>query len=158
LNKKGIFNDVKIEKVMKIKKKKSKMDSTKVSSSKATTQSPSHSLSKLLTLPQELFMDICENLHPKDLYTLALVCKQFRVILWSNSTSTQQLWCNSRHKFLNSDLKLPVNLSEQRFIWLMFLGQTCQTCGINLQDDNRRLFWEFKVLICSDCAKIKTVR
>ncbi|CAG8709372.1 12064_t:CDS:1, partial [Funneliformis mosseae] len=101
---------------------------TTSSKEKETTQKPTYSSSQLLSLPQELFMDICENLHPKDLYTLSLVCKQFRIILWSNSTNTQQIWCNSRSKFLKSNIKLPNSLTEQKFIWLGFLGHNCQYC------------------------------
>src|ERR1043166_3536300 len=123
------------------------------------TQSSS---SQILNLPQEVFMEVCENLPPKDLYSLSLVCKQFRTLLWSNSATTQQLWSKSRMKFVsqfNDYPKLPGDLSEQKFIWLLSLGKTCQHCGKNLQEGgNRRLFWEFKVLICSKCAEEKTIR
>ncbi|CAI2167145.1 10505_t:CDS:2 [Funneliformis geosporum] len=140
-------------------KEEIKMDSTETSPSKEkeTTQIPTYSTSQLLSLPQELFMEICENLHPKDLYTLTLVCKQFRIILWSDSINTQQIWCNSRAKFLHSLMKLPNSLTEQKFIWLGYLGQTCQCCGQDLEDNNRRRFWEFKVMVCSKCADEKTI-
>src|SRR3954451_12776799 len=82
------------------------------------TMTPSSISPQILNLPQEVFIEICENLHPKDLYSLSLVCKQFRTMLWSNSSTTQQLWCKSRMKFVPqySYLKPPGDLSEQKFI------------------------------------------
>ncbi|RGB25667.1 hypothetical protein C1646_675390 [Rhizophagus diaphanus] len=117
--------------------------------------------SHLLNLTQEVFIEICENLPPKELYTLTLVCKQFRTILWSNSSTTQQLWYKSRLKFVPkfSDLKPPGDLSEQKFVWLLDIGETCQYCGkkIIIGSEERRLFWEFKVLVCSNCAQNQTI-
>ncbi|CAB5389725.1 unnamed protein product [Rhizophagus irregularis] len=117
--------------------------------------------SHILNLTQEVFIEICENLPPKDLYTLTLVCKQFRTILWSNSSTTQQLWYKSRLKFVSkfSDLKPPGDLSEQKFVWLLDIGETCQYCGkkIIIGSEERRLFWEFKVLVCSNCAQKQTI-
>ncbi|CAG8517218.1 17173_t:CDS:2 [Rhizophagus irregularis] len=72
-------------------------------------------------------------------------------ILWSNSSTTQQLWYKSRLKFVSkfSDLKPPGDLSEQKFVWLLDIGETCQYCGkkIIIGSEERRLFWEFKVLL-----------
>ncbi|RIA83108.1 hypothetical protein C1645_787060 [Glomus cerebriforme] len=119
------------------------------------------SKSKLLNLPQEVFIEICENVHPKDLYSLALVCKQFRTILWSNSITTQQLWNKSRLKFIPqcTYLKPPGDLSEQKFVWLLSseISKTCQCCGKKVEGSDRKLFWEFKVLICSKCAQERTI-
>lgn len=132
-----------------------------------STSSPSSSSSYLLSshllnLTQEVFIEICENLPPNDLYNLTLVCKQFRTILWSNSSTTQQLWYKSRLKSVSkfSDLKPPGDLSEQKFVWLLDIGKTCQYCGknITIESEERRLFWEFKVLVCSNCAQKQTIR
>jgi hypothetical protein len=131
--------------------------------SSSSSSSSSYLISShILNLTQEVFIEICENLPPKDLYTLTLVCKQFRTILWSNSSTTQQLWYKSRLKFVSkfSDLKPPGDLSEQKFVWLLDIGETCQYCGkkIIIGSEERRLFWEFKVLVCSNCAQKQTIR
>ncbi|GES94026.1 hypothetical protein GLOIN_2v1876103 [Rhizophagus clarus] len=38
-------------------------------------------------------------------------------------------------------------------------GETCQYCGKNVSIDSgdRRLFWEFKILTCSNCAQERTI-
>ncbi|PKC70671.1 hypothetical protein RhiirA1_391158 [Rhizophagus irregularis] len=58
-----------------------------------------------------------------------------------------------------SDLKPPGDLSEQKFVWLLDIGETCQYCGkkIIIGSEERRLFWEFKVLVCSNCAQKQTI-
>ncbi|GBB89351.1 hypothetical protein RclHR1_01600023 [Rhizophagus clarus] len=137
-----------------------------ISLNNSTTPTPSSSSSSylssshLLNLTQEVFIEVCENLHPKDLYSLTLVCKRFRTILWSKSSTTQQIWYKSRLKFVPkfSYLKPPGDLSEQKFVWLL-IGETCQYCGKNVSIDSgdRRLFWEFKILTCSNCAQERTI-
>ncbi|CAB5354661.1 unnamed protein product [Rhizophagus irregularis] len=99
--------------------------------SSSSSSSSSYLISShILNLTQEVFIEICENLPPKDLYTLTLVY-----------------------------LKPPGDLSEQKFVWLLDIGETCQYCGkkIIIGSEERRLFWEFKVLVCSNCAQKQTI-
>ncbi|RHZ84380.1 hypothetical protein Glove_82g95 [Diversispora epigaea] len=114
----------------------------------------------LISLTSELLAEICENLSPEDLYILSTVCKKFREFLWSTSRYTQQIWRNSRLKFL-CQLRNPFDkeiLSEQQYIWLNFLGNSCQFCGIEIKERSEHVIWEFKVLSCHECLENKTSR
>ncbi|CAG8531393.1 12812_t:CDS:2, partial [Racocetra fulgida] len=52
-------------------------------------------------IPPEIFINICQDLPPSDLLSLAQVCKKFYGYLCStNSKPTQEIWRNSRSQFL----------------------------------------------------------
>ncbi|CAJ0764049.1 16780_t:CDS:2 [Entrophospora sp. SA101] len=66
-------------------------------------------------IPSEIFIKICSYLSPSDLYSLTTVCKNYRSMLWSfTSTTTQSIWCNSREQFISHlTLPPPKDMSEQ---------------------------------------------
>ena len=54
-----------------------------------------------ITLPPEMFINICQNLPPVDLLSLARACKRFNGFLSAEtSMTTQEIWKASREKFL----------------------------------------------------------
>nr|CAG8458802.1 11481_t:CDS:2 [Entrophospora candida] len=114
----------------------------------------------LLTLVDEVLVEICEYLLPSDLYTLSTVCKKLRKFLWSNSPYTQQIWRNSRIKHCDKQMQVdrppPPNVSEQQYIWLSILATKCYFCDAEVKN-NEALRWEFKILICESCLVEKTI-
>ena len=105
----------------------------------------------LLTLPNELLAEICENLSPQDLYSLSSVCRKLRLFLWSDkSILTQQTWCNSRKNFYPNIKSSPIiGMSEQQYIWLAALAKHCQFC----KENNKwfETYWEFQIICCDNC-------
>ncbi|CAG8454620.1 5927_t:CDS:2 [Diversispora eburnea] len=133
-------------------------DELNISNVKLNDNSNDEKSISLISLTPELLAEICENLSPEDLYILSTVCKKFREFLWSTSRYTQQIWRNSRLKFL-CQLRNPFDkeiMSEQQYIWLNFLGNSCQFCGIEIKERIEHVIWEFKVLSCQDCLENKT--
>lgn len=130
-------------------------------SSKEFCDDERNELISLISLSPELLAEICENVAPRDLYNLSTVCRKLRRFLWSSSQFTQQIWRNSRLRF-SSQSSNPFDteiMSEQQFIWLKLLGDSCQFCGVKIKENrNRHLTWEFKVLSCPDCLEKKTSR
>ncbi|CAG8443747.1 950_t:CDS:2 [Cetraspora pellucida] len=111
----------------------------------------------LLSLTPEILAEICEDLSPKDLYTLTIVCKKLRNFLWATSGCTQQIWRRSRLLMFSLDSLLPPKgMCEQQYIWLKELGSTCQVCRAQVDKSERCLIWEFKRLCCRPCLSIKT--
>lgn len=111
------------------------------------------------TIPFEILIEICDYLHPSDLYTLTTVCKRYRSLLWNKtSTTTQLIWRSSRKKFITqlSVVDPPERMCEQEFIWLMVLLNKCMFC---YQSDRFELtmHWEFKMYCCFKCLSKKTV-
>ncbi|CAJ0832799.1 17921_t:CDS:2, partial [Entrophospora sp. SA101] len=92
------------------------------------------------------------------LYSLTTVCKNYRSMLWSfTSTTTQSIWCNSREQFISHlTLPPPKDMSEQQYIWLMVLLNKCQFCKEN---DKKKLSmcWEFRMYCCQRCLAQRTV-
>ncbi|CAG8668205.1 7700_t:CDS:2, partial [Scutellospora calospora] len=109
----------------------------------------------LLSLTSEILAEICENLSPKDLYTLTRVCKKLRHFLWATSGFTQQIWRNSRIS-MTSQKSPPKGMSEQQYIWLKELGTSCQVCRVPVNKFDRCLVWEFKRVCCSSCLSRET--
>ncbi|CAJ0629286.1 7964_t:CDS:2 [Entrophospora sp. SA101] len=109
-------------------------------------------------IPSEIFIKICSYLSPSDLYSLTTVCKNYRSMLWSfTSTTTQSIWCNSREQFISHlTLPPPKDMSEQQYIWLMVLLNKCQFCKEN---DKKKLSmcWEFRMYCCQRCLAQRTV-
>ncbi|CAG8726040.1 18494_t:CDS:2, partial [Racocetra fulgida] len=99
-----------------------------------------HQLQKvpyLILLPNEVLAEICENLSPVDLYSLASTSKKLRNFLWSTSTITQQIWRNSRRLYFPQYKSQPLkDMSEQKYIYLAALAKKCQFCN---EKDPRKL-------------------
>ncbi|CAG8443044.1 6105_t:CDS:2 [Diversispora eburnea] len=121
-------------------------------SSSSSTSTISTILQVAQTIPSEILIEICGYLHPQDLYSLASVCKRYRSLLWSkSSTTTQQIWRTSRLKYVvNLSLAPPTGMSEQQYIWLMVLLNKCMFC-----DERKKLkltmYWEFRMYCCKKC-------
>ncbi|CAG8492890.1 5194_t:CDS:2 [Gigaspora margarita] len=111
----------------------------------------------LLSLTSEILAEICENLSPKDLYTLTIVCKKLRHFLWATSGFTQQIWRKSRVLMYSQDsISPPTGMCEQQYIWLKELGNLCHVCRTQVDKSDKYLFWEFKRLCCKPCLSNKT--
>ncbi|KAG9287399.1 hypothetical protein G9A89_023771 [Geosiphon pyriformis] len=114
-------------------------------------QGTDFSTQNLTTLAPELFINICKFLPPRDLLSLAKVCRLFNNYLTSDSsTCTQLIWRESRLKYLpNFDVTPPGLMSERNYIRLI-LKKGCQFC-----DEGRArmawINWYYLVKACSDC-------
>ncbi|GET01634.1 hypothetical protein GLOIN_2v1879489 [Rhizophagus clarus] len=110
------------------------------------------------TIPFEILIEICDYLHPSDLYNLTMVCKRYRSLLWDKtSTTTQLIWKSSRKNFINNlNVDPPGKMCEQEFIWLMLLLNKCMFCN---QTDKFELtmHWEFKMYCCFKCLNERTI-
>ncbi|CAG8442968.1 6099_t:CDS:2 [Diversispora eburnea] len=98
---------------------------------------------KAARLPSKIIFEICSYLHPKDLYSLASVCKRYRSLLWSKKPATQEVWKNSRiQSFSLPTFPPPDGMCEQQYNWLLAVTQKCQYCG---EKDMFKLalHWEF---------------
>ncbi|CAG8705865.1 22527_t:CDS:2, partial [Gigaspora rosea] len=101
--------------------------------------------------------EICENLSPTDLYSLASTSKKLRNFLWSTSTITQQIWRNSRRLYFPQYKSQPLkDMSEQKYIYLAALAKKCQFCD---EKEPRKLkkYWEFQVYSCECCIQKRIV-
>ncbi|CAG8443032.1 6104_t:CDS:2 [Diversispora eburnea] len=109
-------------------------------------------------LPFELLIEICSYLSPIDLYSLSMICKRYRKLLWSNkSATTQSIWRTARHKFVpHLTLQPPDDMSEQQFIYMMVLIQRCMFCE---EEDRWKLamHFEFRMYCCQRCLAERTV-
>ncbi|CAG8593790.1 21955_t:CDS:2 [Gigaspora rosea] len=74
-------------------------------------------------LPSEIIIEICGYLHPKDLYSLASVSKNYRSLLWSEtSNTTQEIWKTSRELYINhKTFPPPDGMCEQKYCWLLVI-------------------------------------
>ncbi|GBB83597.1 hypothetical protein RclHR1_01030012 [Rhizophagus clarus] len=108
------------------------------------------------TLPPEMFINICQNLPPVDLLSLARVCKRFNGFLSAeNSMTTQEIWKASREKYLQFlQIPPPNGMTERQYVRLV-LERGCQFCG---KTKIRKVYWEFLVRCCEDCLKARTLR
>ncbi|CAB4391032.1 hypothetical protein RhiirA5_394557 [Rhizophagus irregularis] len=112
--------------------------------------------SPIASLPPELFAKFCAYLPPADLFTLSQVCRKFHGYLCApNSFSTQQIWKESRLKFMpKEEMPPPKGMSEKNYVELLMMDRGCQTCK---QIKICKIYWEFEVRICEECFLVKTV-
>ncbi|CAG8819894.1 27909_t:CDS:2, partial [Racocetra persica] len=108
------------------------------------------------TLPPEMFINICQYLPPKDLLSLAQVCKLFNGYLcFESSITTQEIWRTSRIEFLPFlQMPPPEGMTERQYVKLV-LERGCQFCK---KPKIRKVYFEFLVRCCEDCLKSKTIR
>src|SRR6266542_2323508 len=94
------------------------LSSNSSQSSSITSSATNHHIPIAITIPPEIFIKICEHLHPSDLLTLTGVCKRFRGFLCSPESSiTQDIWRTSRIKFLSGlQLSPPEGMYEEEYI------------------------------------------
>ncbi|CAG8451213.1 5814_t:CDS:2 [Acaulospora colombiana] len=130
--------------------KKSK--STKLTSTNSPTQS---SPSLLCQIPPELFLQICKNLSPADLLSLTRVCKLFyNDLCHNNSGAIQQIWRESRLKFLPyRKLPPPDGMNERQYM-VFLLDKVCQFCG---ERKNSKILWDSQVRSCKDCFRTRYI-
>jgi hypothetical protein len=107
--------------------------------------------------PPEIFIKICSFLPPVDLFTLSQVCRKFRGYLCApNSFATQQIWKESRLKFIPKEkFPPPKGMSEEEYVKLLMTERGCQICKrIKVCE----IYWEFAIRCCATCFREKTVR
>ncbi|CAG8467891.1 8404_t:CDS:2 [Acaulospora morrowiae] len=109
-----------------------------------------------LKIPPEIFINICLDLPPADLLSLARVCKKFHAYLCStNSTTTQEIWKNSRMQFMPQvQMPPPEQMDERQYVKLLF-ERGCQFCG---KPRVRRVYWAFLARCCKSCLEERTMR
>ncbi|GES83991.1 hypothetical protein GLOIN_2v1868709 [Rhizophagus clarus] len=113
--------------------------------------------SSIINLPPELFIEICSLLPPIDLFTLSQVCRKFYGYLRApNSLITQQIWKESRLKFMpKEDMPPPEGMSEEKYAELLMTERGCQICKRTIKC---KIYWEFAIRCCEECHSNKTIR
>lgn len=111
----------------------------------------------LTDIPNEIFVQICANLPPSDLFSLTLVCKKLKGLLCSpGSKETQAIWRNSRMRFMRFlQSPPPHNMDEKSYIVLKQLDKGCQFCN---EKGYVKVYWEFRVRCCDLCLDEFTMR
>ncbi|RIB25416.1 hypothetical protein C2G38_2165929 [Gigaspora rosea] len=106
-------------------------------------------------IPPEIFINICQDLPPSDLLSLAQVCKKFYGYLCStHSRPTQEIWRNSRLQFLHYvKMPPPDNMDERQYVKLLS-ERGCQFCK---RPRIRRIYWAFRVRCCKPCLSERTM-
>ncbi|CAG8505277.1 3911_t:CDS:2, partial [Diversispora eburnea] len=116
-------------------------------------------MSFMETIENEILIKIISYLLPQDLYSLTLINKRYRSLLWSISPTTQTIWRNSRTQYLNyPSLPPPLWMSEQKYIWFTLLARSCQLCSAPVNAQN--IFpknWEFGIICCNKCFDQNTI-
>ncbi|CAG8500027.1 12585_t:CDS:2 [Ambispora gerdemannii] len=104
-----------------------------------------------VSVPPEIFIDVCKYLPPIDLLSLAQVCRLFNAYLASDeSTSTQLIWRQSRFNFLPCySVPPPDNFSEREYLRLI-VEKGCQRCE-NRRVNSYWINWSFLARCCCRC-------
>lgn len=120
------------------------------------TLETSISKKNLTDIPNEIFVQICANLPPSDLFSLTLVCKKLKGLLCSpGSKETQAIWRNSRMRFMRFlQSPPPHNMDEKSYIVLKQLDKGCQFCN---EKGYVKVYWEFRVRCCDLCLDDHTM-
>ncbi|PKK72998.1 hypothetical protein RhiirC2_359819 [Rhizophagus irregularis] len=122
--------------------------------------------SLIVDIPCEVFIDICKFLPPLDLFTLSLVCKNFRNWLVARSNfGTEQIWRTARINWLTHLRSPPNGMPEQCYVFLHLIELGCQFCGNGKIDPHgglpceipARIYWCFRVRCCQKCLLERTV-
>uniref|UniRef100_A0A1D1Y2Q2 Tyrosinase n=1 Tax=Anthurium amnicola TaxID=1678845 RepID=A0A1D1Y2Q2_9ARAE len=110
----------------------------------------------LTDIPNEIFVQICANLHPNDLFSLTLVCKKLKGLLCSpGSKDTQAIWRTSRMAFMEFlRAPPPFKMDEKSYIVLKQLEKGCQFCR---EKNFVKVYWEFRVRCCELCLDENTM-
>lgn len=121
------------------------------------TLETSISKKNLTDIPNEIFVQICANLPPSDLFSLTLVCKKLKGLLCSpGSKETQAIWRNSRMRFMRFlQSPPPHNMDEKSYIVLKQFDKGCQFCN---EKGYVKVYWEFRVRCCDLCLDDHTMR
>lgn len=100
-------------------------------------------LTKALTLPENIWIDIFSRLPPQKLAQLRRTCRLFQKYLLN-----QSIWRASRKQWM-PDMPKPVfNLKEWEMLALT-RGDGCMICGNKTY--TRAIYWAFRVRCCTQC-------
>ncbi|QRV87083.1 F-box protein [Ceratobasidium sp. AG-Ba] len=116
----------------------------------ATKGTPKSANPKLLMVPREVFEEFMPNLQPRDLLSLARVCKTLRIVLMSKSSLG--MWRISEK---NTDRlpECPKSLSSPEYAALAFLNE-CSVCG---QCGDVKVYVKLRVRLCKPCSETELV-
>ncbi|RIA99421.1 hypothetical protein C1645_357053 [Glomus cerebriforme] len=105
----------------------------------------------ITNFPPELFIEFCKLLSPDDLFRLSQVCRKFRNYLYApNSSTTQQIWKNSRIKFMPEEtMPPPEGMIEKTYVELLMINRGCQIC--NKRNKECKIYWGIEIRCCNDC-------
>src|SRR5687768_16300054 len=97
--------------------------------------------SPITNLPPELFINLCTFLPPVYLFTLSQVCRKFRNYLCApDSTSTQQIWKESRLQFMpKENMPPPKGMNEKQYVEILMTKRGCQICK---RSRDCKIYWE----------------
>ncbi|CAB4467562.1 hypothetical protein RhiirA5_501494 [Rhizophagus irregularis] len=106
--------------------------------------------SLIISLPPEIFIIICSFLPPNDLCSLSQVCFKFHEYLCtSNSSTTQQIWKESRLKFMPKEtMPPPEGMIEKKYVELLIIERGCQICKRKTECN---IYWGLEVRCCEKC-------
>ncbi|CAG8727974.1 4554_t:CDS:2 [Cetraspora pellucida] len=124
-----------------------------------TISSLSTSYSPLITLPPEIFLNICRHLPPFDLFSLSRVCRLFyHDLCLGESVTIQEIWRQSRLVFMPyRQMGPPEGMNEKEYVRFL-VEDKCYFCG--RRNKNSRIYWErgimpkheeFKRLTSQEC-------
>lgn len=100
--------------------------------------------SLIISLPPEIFIIMCSFLPPNDLCSLSQVCLKFHEYLCtSNSSTTQQIWKESRLKFMPKEtMPPPEGMIEKKYVELLIIERGCQICKRKTECN---IYWGFQI-------------
>jgi len=126
--------------------------------------------SKILHIPTEIFILICEELPPSSLFALSKTCVKYHEYLVSS-----QIWKTSRERSVPHDtitkfekknfknvhaetfqllksVSPPEGMNEYNY-FLFIMGEGCQFCRSPVSS----IYWFFQVRCCKNCLSARTI-
>ncbi|GES92411.1 hypothetical protein GLOIN_2v1552484 [Rhizophagus clarus] len=111
---------------------------------------------KITLLPSELLIQIFSHLSPYELFLLRETCVRFNKFLDEpKSSTTKEIWRNSRKEFLRDKTNPPKDMSEREYVKLLYYKEFCQFCGCKKYDV--KIYWQFKARCCHLCLMKNTI-
>ncbi|CAG8473643.1 14910_t:CDS:2 [Acaulospora colombiana] len=112
--------------------------------------------SPLYNVPVEVFIKICKDIPPRQLYYLSKSCKKFHALLISTDFGTEQIWRSSRRNFMPKLPEPPRTFWEGQWLFLNMIDLGCQFCGSGAIEPKGNLpseepvktYWIFRVMCC----------
>ncbi|KAI0768936.1 hypothetical protein BC629DRAFT_1535598 [Irpex lacteus] len=101
-------------------------------------------LQQIMSMPMDVFYEICLHLQPKDLLSLARSSKELRSLFMSRKTLF--LWKAARLNMPGMP-SCPEDMSEPAYASLMF-DTHCSNCG---HKNSGRIYWRCRVRLCKSC-------
>ena len=105
-----------------------------------------------LMIPEDIWLHICDNLHPRDLLSMLNVCSFF----WKRLRALDVTFKNARINNFGEDSPEPLPNMKERELAELSVGRGCMA-DFCVRTNTAKAYWAYGLRLCNECLQNQTI-